>query len=62
MLGTHKIQALTWQEVCAVTKRSQAKKKDERTALKVPNSLENPIVDREKLTQMQREDESLRKY
>ena len=31
-------------------------------ALKVPSSLESPIVDREKLKQMQREDESLRKY
>ena len=30
--------------------------------LKVPSSLESPIVDREKLKQMQREDESLRKY
>ena len=51
-----------WQEACAVTTRSQAKKKDERTALKVPSSRESPIVDREKLKQMQREDESLRKY
>ena len=31
-------------------------------ALKVPSSRESPIVDREKLKQMQREDESLRKY
>ena len=31
-------------------------------ALKVPSSLESPIVDREKLKQTQREDESLRKY
>ena len=52
----------SWQEACAMTKRSQAKKKDERTALKVPSSRESPIVDREKLKQMQREDESLRKY
>ena len=56
MPGTHTIQT------CAVTTRSQAKKKDERTALKVPSSRESPIVDREKLKQMQREDESLRKY
>ena len=52
----------SWQEACAVTTRSQAKKKDERTALKVPSSRESPIVDREKLKQMQRKDESLRKY
>ncbi|XP_073233658.1 uncharacterized protein [Porites lutea] len=51
-----------WQKACAVTIRSQAKKKDERTALKVPSSRESPIVDKEKLKQMQREDESLRKY
>ena len=51
-----------WQEACAVTTRSQAKKKGERTTLKVSSARENPIVDREKLKQMQREDESLRKY
>ena len=45
-----------------MTTRSQAKKKDERTALKVPSSRESPIVDREKLKQTQREDESLRNY
>ena len=52
----------SWQEACAVTTRSQAKKKDERMTLKVPSTRESPIVDREKLKQMQREDESLRKY
>ena len=52
----------SWQEACAVTTRTQAKKKDERTTLKVPSTRENPIVDREKLKQMKREDESLRKY
>ena len=52
----------SWQEACAVTTRSQAKKKDERTTMKVPSSRENPIVDREKLKQMQLEDESLWKY
>ena len=46
----------SWQEACAVTTRNQAKKKDERTTLKVPSTRENPIVDREKLKQMQRED------
>ena len=52
----------SWQEACAVTTRSQAKKKDERTTLKVSGTRESPIVHREKLKQMQREDESLRKY
>ena len=52
----------SWQEACAVTTRNQAKKKDERPTLKVPSTRENPTVDREKLKQMQREDESLRKY
>ena len=52
----------SWQEACAVTTRSQAKTKDERMALKVPSTSESPIVDREKLKQMQREDESLRKH
>ena len=52
----------SWQEACAVTTRSPAQKKDDRSTLKVPNTRENPIVDREKLKQMQREDESLRKY
>ena len=52
----------SWQEPCAVTTRSQAKKKAERPTLKVHSTRENPIVDREKLKQMQREDESLRKY
>ena len=37
----------SWQEACAVTTRSQAKKKDERMALKVPSSREMSIVDRE---------------
>ena len=49
----------SWQEGCAVTTRSQAKKRDERTALKVPSSRESPIVDREKLKQMQRENKQL---
>ena len=52
----------SWREACAVTTRNQAKRKDERTTLKVPSTRESPIVDREKLKQMQREDESLRKY
>ena len=50
------------QEACAVTTRSQAKKAGERIPLKVPGTKESPVVDREKLKQMQREDESLQKY
>ena len=46
----------SWQEVCAVTTRSQAKKKGECMTLEVPSTRENPIVDREKFKQMQRED------
>ena len=42
--------------------KSQAKKKDQSMALKVPISRESPIVVREMLKQMQREDESLRNY
>ena len=52
----------TWQEVCAVTTRSQAKKDGEVSPLKVPSYQESPIVDRQKLKQMQSEDESLQKY
>ena len=44
----------SWQEACAVTTRSQAKKKDERMTLMVPSTRESPIVDREKLKQMQK--------
>ena len=50
------------QQACAVTTRSQAKKAGERIPLKVPGSKESPVVDREKLKQMQRDDESLQKY
>ena len=57
---------LSWrdhvQEACAVTKRSQAKKAGEHIPLKVPSTNESPVVDREKLKQMQRDDESLQKY
>ena len=52
----------TWQEVCAVTTRSQAKKDGEVSPLKVPSYQESPIVDKQNLKQMQGEDESLRKY
>ena len=51
----------TWQEVCAVTTRSQAKKDGEISPLKVPSYQESPIVDKQNLKQMQSEDESLRK-
>ena len=50
------------QEACAVTTRSQAKKAGERIPLKVPGTIESPVVDREKLKQMQHDDESLQKY
>ena len=52
----------TWQEACAVTTRSQAKKDGEFSPLKVPSYQESPIVDKQNLKQMQSEDESLRKY
>ena len=48
------------QEAC--TTRSQAKKTGKRIPLKVPGNKESPVVDREKLKQMQRDDESLQKY
>ena len=50
------------QEACAVTTRSQAKKARERIQLKVPGTKERSVVDREKLKQIQRDDESLQKY
>ena len=50
------------QEACAVTTRSQAKKVRKQIPLKVPSTNESPDVDREKLKQMQRDDESLQKY
>ena len=50
------------QEACAVTTRSQATKAGERIPLKVPGTKESPVVDREKLKQMQHDDESLQKY
>ena len=52
----------TWQEACAVTTRSQAKKDGEVTPLKVPSYQDSPIEDKQKLQQMQSEDESLQKY
>ena len=52
----------SWQEASAVITRSQAKKSDQHTPLKVPSASESPVVDREKLIQLQREDESLKKY
>ena len=52
----------TWQEACAVTTRSQAKKDGVVAPLKVPSYQESSIVDKQNLKQMQSEDESLRKY
>ena len=50
------------QEACAITTNSQAKKAGERIPLKAPSTKESPVVDREKLKQMQCDDESLQKY
>ena len=50
------------QEACAVATGIQAKKAGERILLKVPSTNESPVVDREKLKQMQRDDESSQKY
>ena len=52
----------SWQEASAVITRSQAKKSGQHTPLKVPSASESPVVDREKLIQLQREDGSLKKY
>ena len=49
------------QQACAVTTRSQAKKAGEHIPLKVPSTNESPVVDREKLKQMQCDDKSLQK-
>ena len=46
---------------CTVTTRGQAKKAGECMPLKVPSTNESFVVDREKLKQMQRDDESLQK-
>lgn len=50
------------QEACAVTTRGQARKAGERIPLKVSGTKESPVVDREKLKQMQHDDKSLQKY
>ena len=50
------------QEACAVTTRSQAKKKGKHTPLKVASSSKNAIVDRNELIRLQHEDKSLEKY
>ena len=50
------------QEACSVTTRSQAKRNREHILLKVPGTKESPEVEREKLKQMQRDDESLQRY
>ena len=51
-----------WQETCAVTTKSQAKKKGKHTPLKVASSSKNAIVDRNELISLQHEDKSLEKY
>ena len=45
-----------------MTTRSQAKKAGEHIPLKVPDTNESLVVDRESLKQMQRDDESLKRY
>ena len=50
------------QEGYAVTTRSQAKRAGERVSLKVPGTNEGSVIDREKLKQMQCDDESLQRY
>ena len=44
------------QEACAVTRRSQAKKAGEHILLKVLGTKESPVVDREKLKDMQHDE------
>ena len=51
-----------WQETCAVTTRSQAKKKGKHTPLKVASSSKNAIVDRNELIRLQHKGKSLEKY
>ena len=51
-----------WQEACAVTTRSQAKKKGKQMPLQVASSSKSAIVDRNELTGLQYEDKSLEKY
>ena len=50
------------QEECAVTTRGQVKIARERILLKVPGTKKSPVVDRQKLKQIQRDDQSLQKY
>ena len=51
-----------WQEACAVTTRSQARKDGKHTPLKVASSSKNAVVDRNELVRLQREDKSLEMY
>ena len=51
----------SWQEASAVI-TSKARKSGQHTPLKVPSASESLVVDREKLIQLQCEDESLKKY
>ena len=52
----------SWQEACAVTTRSQARKDGKQTPLQVASSSKSAIVDRNELVRLQREDKSLEKY
>ena len=51
-----------WQEVCAVTARSQAMKDRKQTHLKVASRSKSAIVDRNELVILQRKEKSLEKY
>ena len=51
-----------WQEACAVTTRSQAKREGKHLPLKVSSSSKSAIVDKNELVRLQREDKSLEKY
>ena len=51
-----------WQEACAVTTRSQAKREGKHLPLKVASSSKSAIVDKNELVRLQREDKSLEKY
>ena len=52
----------SWQEACAVTTRSQAKREGKHLPLKVASSSKSAIVDKNELVRLQREDKSLEKY
>jgi hypothetical protein len=52
----------TWQEASAVTTRAQAKKSSTLKPLRIPEELRGSAVDRNDLSRLQKEDQSLEKY